>query len=93
MITDLTTSKDLIERLRTDKKSDQLGPGVTFTAEVLTTVNWPGEQFKCIVPQELKACETEFEAFYTAINKRKELKWLYHYGSTELHTTYVDKKY
>lgn len=82
-----------MKKLREVKKTNELGPGVEFEAEVLSSGSWPGAQEKCVIPMELKACAGDFEVFYGDQNKRRALKWLYQYGSAELHTTYTDKRY
>ena len=42
MITDMSTSKTIVEKLRESKGGSELGPNITFSVEVLTSGNWPG---------------------------------------------------
>ena len=93
MFTDIETSKGIVTALREQKGCTELGPGITFSVEVLTTGNWPVTQQKFQIPPEIKACESEFETFYAEQHKRRALKWIYHYGTCELHTTFADKEY
>ena len=92
MMADIKTSKELVTAFR-QSRAGLPESGVDFTAEVLQSGVWTSKQIAVELPRELQVCQADFESFYETQHKRRVLKWLYNYGSVEVHTTHTPKRF
>ena len=65
MFADIDRSKELkIEFERLNSNDAQIS-GITFSAEVLTSGNWPADsKLTCAIPAVMKDCTEKFTFFY-----------------------------
>lgn len=99
MFTDMSLSRDLLERFKTSLEtsatpgadvSSLLG-GVDFSVLVLATGSWPLQPpaTNFSVPKELLACESLFQKFYQAQHSGRKLNWLHQLSKGEMRTRYL----
>ncbi|EGG15794.1 cullin A [Cavenderia fasciculata] len=94
MFTDMSLSRDLLERfhrhLEQDNQQVLLG-GIDFSVLVLATGSWPLQPpaTNFSIPKELQACEQLFQKFYQIQYSGRKLNWLHHLSKGELKTKYL----
>jgi len=88
MFTDMTVSRDLLERFKSylEDSNKTGGLGVDFNALVLATGSWPLQppSTNFSVPKDLQACEQTFLKFYTDQHSGRKLNWLHQLSKGEV---------
>eukprot|EP01132_Coremiostelium_polycephalum_P000969 gene969-1234_t len=93
MFTDMSLSRDLLDRFNTHLEQvehSNLG-GIDFSVLVLATGSWPLQppSTNFSIPKELQACEQLFQKFYQVQYSGRKLNWLHHLSKGELKTKYL----
>eukprot|EP01090_Pellita_catalonica_P012433 TRINITY_DN2700_c0_g1_i1.p1 TRINITY_DN2700_c0_g1~~TRINITY_DN2700_c0_g1_i1.p1 ORF type:complete len:762 (+),score=116.57 TRINITY_DN2700_c0_g1_i1:78-2363(+) len=91
MFTDMTVSRDLLERFKTNlEDSGKNSLGLDFSALVLATGSWPLQppSTNFTVPQDLQACEKLFLKFYQDQHSGRKLNWLHQLSKGEVKMKY-----
>jgi len=94
MFTDMSLSRDLLERFKTyleDSAKTELG--VDFSILVLATGSWPLQPptTNFNIPKELAACEELFQKFYSGQHQGRKLNWLHQLSKGEIKARYGTK--
>eukprot|EP00026_Physarum_polycephalum_P002622 Phypoly_transcript_02629.p1 GENE.Phypoly_transcript_02629~~Phypoly_transcript_02629.p1 ORF type:complete len:773 (+),score=104.10 Phypoly_transcript_02629:123-2441(+) len=96
MFTDMSLSRELLERFKASPESagvnlEQSLGGVDFSVLVLATGSWPLQPpaTNFSIPNELQACEQLFQKFYQAQHSGRKLNWLHQLSKGELKTRYI----
>jgi len=94
MFTDMSLSRDLLDRFKSYTEQKGLDLGVDFTVLVLATGSWPLQppSTNFSVPKELQTCEGLFQKFYQAQHSGRKLNWLHQLSKGELKTKYTSNK-
>eukprot|EP01113_Clastostelium_recurvatum_P019149 TRINITY_DN225_c0_g1_i1.p1 TRINITY_DN225_c0_g1~~TRINITY_DN225_c0_g1_i1.p1 ORF type:complete len:771 (+),score=282.14 TRINITY_DN225_c0_g1_i1:104-2416(+) len=98
MFTDMSLSRDLLERFKGHLEGlpaaeANLG-GVDFSILVLATGSWPLQppSTNFSIPKELQAAEGLFQKFYQNQHSGRKLNWLHQLSKGELRTRYAGGK-
>jgi len=91
MFTDMSLSRDLLERFKTHAEDKNLNLNIDFSVLVLATGSWPLQppSTNFSIPKELQACESMFHKFYQAQHSGRKLNWLHQLSKGELRTRYL----
>jgi len=91
MFTDMSLSRDLLDRFKTTIEEKQTNLGVDFSILVLATGSWPLQppSTNFTVPKELQTCEQLFLKFYSAQHNGRKLNWLHQLSKGEMKTSYL----
>jgi len=91
MFTDMSLSRDLLERFKSHVEDKGLDLGVDFSVLVLATGSWPLQppSTNFSIPKELQGCESLFHKFYQAQHSGRKLNWLHQLSKGELKTRYL----
>jgi len=91
MFTDMSLSRDLLERFKTYTEDKHTDLGVDFSVLVLATGSWPLQppSTNFSIPKELQACEQLFQKFYQAQHSGRKLNWLHQLSKGEIKTRYL----
>lgn len=94
MFTDMNLSKTLMDEYKkTPSAASIVQSGIEFQAEVLTNGHWPEQPTAaCTLPPEMKDLSYKFEMFYKQKYQNRNLTWLFHHGSLEIKTMYLQPK-
>eukprot|EP01089_Gocevia_fonbrunei_P002144 TRINITY_DN12137_c0_g1_i1.p1 TRINITY_DN12137_c0_g1~~TRINITY_DN12137_c0_g1_i1.p1 ORF type:complete len:763 (-),score=161.61 TRINITY_DN12137_c0_g1_i1:105-2393(-) len=94
MFTDMTVSRDLLERFKTYLEEGSTNLGVDFNVLVLATGSWPLQppSTNFSTPKDLQTCEQLFIKFYQAQHSGRKLNWLHQLSKGEIRMKY-SKKY
>jgi cullin 1 len=90
MFTDMSLSRDLMERFR-QWAEGKANLGVDFSVLVLATGSWPLQppSTNFSIPKELQQCEQLFQKFYTSQHSGRKLNWLHQLSKGEVKTRYL----
>lgn len=93
MFTEAGLSKELNERFQ--ETGALAGTDMSFYAFVLTSGVWPlqASNTDLAVPQELQSVHESFTQFYHKQHTHRQLTWLWHLSTNELHVHYLPRKY
>ena len=93
MFTEAGLSKELNDRFQ--ESGMQQNKELSFYSFVLTSGVWPlqAPQTDFLVPAELQSTYDEFTRFYHKQHTHRQLAWLWHLSTNELHTNYLSRKY
>ncbi|CCU97434.1 unnamed protein product [Malassezia sympodialis ATCC 42132] len=93
MFTEAGLSKELNERFQ--DTGALAGTDMSFYVFVLTSGVWPlqAPSSAFSVPQELQPIHDEFSKFYYKQHTHRQLTWLWHLSTNELHVNYLPRKY
>lgn len=93
MFTEATLSKELNERFQ--ESGMHQNKDLSFYSFVLTSGIWPLHALSgdFSVPLELQPTYDEFTRFYHTQHTHRQLTWLWHLSTNELHTNYLSRKY
>jgi len=91
MFTDMSLSRDLLDRFKNHVDEKQASLGVDFSILVLATGSWPLQPptTNFTIPKELQACEQLFQKFYGAQHSGRKLNWLHQLSKGEIKTSYL----
>ncbi|KAF2072416.1 hypothetical protein CYY_006273 [Polysphondylium violaceum] len=92
MFTDMSLSRDLLDRFNTHlEQVERSQLGIDFSVLVLATGSWPLQppSTNFSIPKELQACEELFQKFYQVQYSGRKLNWLHHLSKGELKTKYL----
>jgi len=91
MFTDMSLSRDLLDRFKSYVDDKSLDIGVDFSVLVLATGSWPLQppSTNFSIPKELQSCEQLFQKFYQAQHSGRKLNWLHQLSKGELKTRYL----
>jgi len=91
MFTDMSLSRDLLDRFKTHADETQASLGVDFSILVLATGSWPLQppSTNFTIPKELQTCEQLFQKFYQAQYSGRKLNWLHQLSKGEMKTNYI----
>jgi len=91
MFTDMSLSRDLLERFKSHVEDKHIDLGVDFSVLVLATGSWPLQppSTNFSIPKELQQCEQLFHKFYQAQHSGRKLNWLHQLSKGELKTKYL----
>jgi len=91
MFTDMSLSRDLLERFKNYVEDKSIDLGVDFSVLVLATGSWPLQppSTNFSIPKELQTCESMFHKFYQAQHSGRKLNWLHQLSKGELKTRYL----
>jgi len=91
MFTDMSLSRDLLERFKTYVDDKKIDLGVDFSVLVLATGSWPLQppSTNFSIPKELQTCEQMFQKFYQAQYSGRKLNWLHQLSKGEVRTRYL----
>jgi cullin 1 len=92
MFTDMSLSRDLMDRFKTwCENSSKVSLGVDFSVLVLATGSWPLQppSTNFSIPKELQQCEQLFGKFYTGQHSGRKLNWLHQLSKGEVKTGYL----
>jgi len=91
MFTDMSLSRDLLERFKTYVEEKGAHLEVDFSVLVLATGSWPLQppSTNFSIPKELQSCEQLFQKFYQAQHSGRKLNWLHQLSKGELKTKYL----
>lgn len=95
MFTDMSVSRDLLERFKNHlEEGGNKNIGVDFNVLVLATGSWPLQppSTNFTIPKDLLACEQLFVKFYQAQHSGRKLNWLHQLSKGEIRGRY-GKKY
>ncbi len=93
MFIDMEQSKEVMKFYRGDAK-DKIVNGIVVNCDILTAGIWPEQNtHPLILPVQLKACESNFEAFYKSKHSGKHLQWLHSACTVTIQTKCFDKQY
>lgn len=94
MFTDISLSRDLLERFKTHLESKNLSLGIDFSILVLATGSWPLQppSTNFTLPHELQNCEGLFQKFYQAEHNGRRLNWLHQLSKGEIKTKFTPIK-
>jgi len=94
MFTDMSLSRDLMERFKTHVEGKSIELGTDFSVLVLATGSWPLQppSTNFSIPKELESCESQFQKFYQAQYNGRKLNWLHQLSKGELKTKYLPIK-
>lgn len=93
MFTEAGLSKELNDLFQ--ESGMQQNKELSFYSFVLTSGVWPlqAPQTDFLVPAELQSTYDEFTRFYHKQHTHRQLAWLWHLSTNELHTNYLSRKY
>eukprot|EP01114_Cavostelium_apophysatum_P016115 TRINITY_DN4532_c0_g1_i1.p1 TRINITY_DN4532_c0_g1~~TRINITY_DN4532_c0_g1_i1.p1 ORF type:complete len:760 (-),score=226.85 TRINITY_DN4532_c0_g1_i1:63-2342(-) len=91
MFTDMSLSRDLLERFKNHIEEKSIDLGVDFSVLVLATGSWPLQppSTNFSIPKELQTCEQMFQKFYQGQHSGRKLNWLHQLSKGELKTRYL----
>jgi len=91
MFTDMSLSRDLLDRFKTYCTDKSMELGIDFSVLVLATGSWPLQppSTNFSIPKELQNCEQLFQKFYQAQHSGRKLNWLHQLSKGELKTKYL----
>jgi len=94
MFTDMSLSRDLLDRFKTHVDEKSIDLGVDFGVLVLATGSWPLQppSTNFSLPKELQACEQMFQKFYQGQHNGRKLNWLHQLSKGEVKTRYLANK-
>eukprot|EP01087_Luapelamoeba_hula_P025172 TRINITY_DN985_c0_g1_i1.p1 TRINITY_DN985_c0_g1~~TRINITY_DN985_c0_g1_i1.p1 ORF type:complete len:763 (-),score=161.29 TRINITY_DN985_c0_g1_i1:136-2424(-) len=95
MFTDMSVSRDLLERFKNHlEESGNKNVGVDFNVLVLATGSWPLQppSTNFSIPKDLQTCEQLFVKFYQNQHSGRKLNWLHQLSKGEVKARY-GKKY
>eukprot|EP01112_Ceratiomyxa_fruticulosa_P003138 TRINITY_DN1351_c0_g4_i1.p1 TRINITY_DN1351_c0_g4~~TRINITY_DN1351_c0_g4_i1.p1 ORF type:complete len:768 (+),score=165.40 TRINITY_DN1351_c0_g4_i1:391-2694(+) len=98
MFTDMSLSRELLERFKAslegDESADSTMGGLDFSILVLATGSWPLQppSTNFSIPLELQAAESLFQKFYQNQHSGRKLNWLHQLSKGELRTRYAGGK-
>lgn len=86
MFTDITLSRDLVDKFKADIETKHQTLIVDFNILVLATGSWPLQppSSNFSVPKELQHCEELFQAFYSSQHSGRKLTWLHQLSKGEI---------
>ncbi|CAG9322446.1 unnamed protein product [Blepharisma stoltei] len=91
MIHDIDISKDLLKKYNESKTTVS---NFEFNVKILKSGGWPEqEEIKPKVPRDIFTHIEDFTKFYINIHTGRKLNWLYHLGSVEVKTLYLNQQY
>jgi len=90
MFTDMSLSRDMLERFKLWCEEKSVNVGVDFSVLVLATGSWPLQppSTNFMIPKELQTCEQMFQKFYQAQHSGRKLNWLHQLSKGELKTRF-----
>ncbi|KAL6068140.1 Cullin 1 [Balamuthia mandrillaris] len=90
MFTDMSVSRDLLERFKNHLEESGQDVGVDFNVLVLATGSWPLQppSTNFTIPKDLEVCEQLFVKFYQAQHSGRKLNWLHQLSKGELKSRY-----
>lgn len=91
MFTDMSTSRDLLERFKNYlEDGGHANLGLDFNVLVLATGSWPLQppSTNFTIPKDLLACEQLFVKFYQNQHSGRKLNWLHQLSKGELKSRY-----
>ncbi|KAL4402573.1 ubiquitin ligase (cullin) of SCF [Malassezia pachydermatis] len=93
MFTEAGLSKELNDRFQ--ESGMQSNKDLNFYSFVLTSGVWPLQppSSEFTMPDELQSTHDEFVKFYNTQHTHRQLTWLWHLSTNEIHTTYLPRKY
>ncbi|EFA83667.1 cullin A [Heterostelium album PN500] len=91
MFTDMSLSRELLDRFNQHLEEQSALGGIDFSVLVLATGSWPLQPpaTNFSIPKELQACEQLFQKFYQVQYSGRKLNWLHHLSKGELKTKYL----
>jgi len=91
MFTDMSLSRDLLDRFKNYCSDKSVELGIDFSVLVLATGSWPLQppSTNFSIPKELQSCEQSFQKFYQAQHSGRKLNWLHQLSKGELKTRYL----
>jgi len=96
MFTDMSVSRDLLERFKNhlEESGNNKNVGLDFGVLVLATGSWPLQppSTNFSIPKDLQTCEQFFVKFYQAQHSGRKLNWLHQLSKGEMKSRY-GKKY
>lgn len=94
MFTDMSLSRDLLDRFKNHAEEKSLELGVDFSVLVLATGSWPLQppNTNFVIPKELQTAEQLFSKFYQAQHSGRKLNWLHQLSKGELKTKFTNTK-
>mmetsp|Transcript_12104 Transcript_12104/g.16723 ORF Transcript_12104/g.16723 Transcript_12104/m.16723 type:complete len:764 (+) Transcript_12104:138-2429(+) len=91
MFTDMSLSRDLLDRFKSHLENKSINVGVDFSVLVLATGSWPLQppSTNFSIPKELQQCEQLFQKFYQEQYSGRKLNWLHQLSKGEVKTKYL----